>query len=217
MLSTHFTPLPSIAANAFPMPVQRTTGDLPFTVEALATDVYAVGKLMAQWPDKSIEREFRCAYAVIEQYGSSGDMQAYRTQFAPFWPDCLPKQPAPMSVQQAQAKALHIINTVLASRYYRYLAKMLEWQLQDIYGNPMYRLVPSEYNMQMLIDTLARSEQNKDSERDTVNTLIVGPLLPDSGISACYASTNFMTSTPVPWRARVPGDRTPALMTAWFR
>ncbi|SHO56643.1 hypothetical protein [Vibrio quintilis] len=179
-----------------PQTAQRQADDFSFGLNALENDVCVLGRISARWPDTQIEREFRCAAQVIQQYPH--DIMDYVKGFAPFWPVPVPTTPPPMTAEQAKDDMLSVINTVLSSRYFRYLARELIWLLEDEYGNEIYQLIPSEYNMQQLINALdetqtppspdqggfnppPQSGTNVNDSTSTINTLVVGSVTPGTG------------------------------------
>ncbi|CAM3789266.1 hypothetical protein VA7868_00445 [Vibrio aerogenes CECT 7868] len=184
----------NIVQNINQQPVQCQRNDFSFGLHALENDVCVLGRISARWPDTQIEREFRCAAQVIKQYPH--DILDYINGLAPFWPVPVPQTPPPMTAAQAKDDMLTVINTVLSSRYFRYLARELEWLLEDEYSNALYQLLPSEYNMQQLINALDDTQapppsgqgtfnpppqSGYDDSHATINTLIVGSVMPDAG------------------------------------
>lgn len=162
--------------------LQRSSAPYQFGQADLESDAFALGRISARWPTKSIEREFRAAYSVIEQFGADA-FREYHEKSAPFWPQCLPPKALPKTSHDQEKETLRIINGVLASRAFRYLARELEWQLEDMYSNQMFTLIPSEYNMQQLIDAMSESERRStvSSGSSSVNALVVGKVLPNGG------------------------------------
>ncbi|WP_421846558.1 hypothetical protein [Marinomonas sp.] len=192
-LSTNRNKSHSLLSLAHEYPVQRSVTHSAFGPNELTTDVYALGRISAKWPNKSIEQEFRCSYDVINKYDKDikdPNMNSYRDGRAPFWVNseqtlncCTPSTNSIKNEGKAwkEEEERNIINTVLSSRYFRYLARELDWKLQDLYHNDMYRLIPSEYNMQLLINALAKSKPSEKDEALTVNSLVVGQLVPTLG------------------------------------
>lgn len=66
-----------------PQTAQRQADDFSFGLNALENDVCVLGRISARLPDTQIEREFRCAAQVIQQYPH--DIMDYVKGFAPFW------------------------------------------------------------------------------------------------------------------------------------
>ncbi|GLT19142.1 hypothetical protein GCM10007938_29240 [Vibrio zhanjiangensis] len=147
--------------------VQKRSATSSFGLEDLASDVYALGCISADWPDKSVENEFRAHAKWIDAYGVSISQSDFCQKVEP----CAVTLPRANDTTSNKDTDQSLIRQVLKTRRCRYLARELDWYLEDVYGNRLYQLVPSEYNMQQLINALTDTKSNP---RRTINVLVVG-------------------------------------------
>lgn len=138
-----------------------------FGLQNLASDIYTLGRISADWPDKSVENEFRSNLEWITEHGVDINQQDFCRKVEP----CRAALPFANYQLKNKDKDLECIRQVLKTRRCRYLARELDWYLEDVHGNKLYRLLPSEYNMQQLINALIDSDSNKPR---AINSLVVG-------------------------------------------
>lgn len=147
--------------------IQRQVGSPLFGLQDLAGDIYALGCISADWPNKSVENEFRSHIEWINEHGVDISQSDYCRKVEP----CCAALPLANHQPRDKVQDLDCIRKVLKTRRCRYLARELDWYLEDVHGNPLYHLIPSEYNMQQLINALIDSDSAKSP---AINTLIVG-------------------------------------------
>lgn len=117
--------------------------------------IYVIGQVKADFPSIGVRREFeRCWLSMNDN-----------TLFLPanFQPNAQPVW--------KQEDELDIIYQVLSLRHNRYLAREIKWTLINTYRlnglnspafeNDIFRLVPSEYNMSLLISSIAPQRKNQ--------------------------------------------------------
>lgn len=159
-----------------------------FGLQDLASDIYALGRISADWPDKSVENEFRANARWIDVHGLDIRQADFRHKVEP----CAAIHPQANYVARDKENDLAVICQVLRTRRCRYLARELDWYLHDVYGNRLYRLVPSEYNMQQLINALLDAQSNKGSQ---INALVVGEASGRPGSLDSLVITKFRAMT----------------------
>ncbi|MCG7488386.1 hypothetical protein MHN79_02685 [Vibrio sp. Of14-4] len=147
--------------------IQKHASNSTFGLQDLAGDVYVLGCVGTDWPDKSVENEFRANARWIDAYGVGVSQSDYCQKVEPCATTLLKTGYATRNKDKDQA----LIRQVLKTRRCRYLARELDWYLEDIYHNRLYKLLPSEYNMQQLINTLI---DTKSTQQRAINALVVG-------------------------------------------
>ncbi|CAE6963142.1 hypothetical protein ACOMICROBIO_LMKGKHOH_04023 [Vibrio sp. B1FIG11] len=147
--------------------IQRHIAAPSFGLQDLAGDVYVLGCISADWPDKSVENEFRSNIKWIAEHGIDISQPDFCRKVEP----CSAALPLANHQPRNKDKDLECIRQVLKTRRCRYLARELDWYLEDIHGNRLYRLIPSEYNMQQLINALVDYDSTNPS---AINALVVG-------------------------------------------